>query len=161
MDQAACRTLLTRLIGEETSALEELARLLDVEHGHLQANDAAALQQAMRNRQGCVTRILRVDEERRQLCRSLGRPNDLKGLEQVMRWCDPDGTLVEPWRRCAEVAARAQKLNDRNGSLVGARLKHVQDRLSTLLAGRRSMHTYGRRGISSAADSGTLIAAEA
>ena len=161
MDQAACRTLLTRLIGEETDALEELVRLLGIEHGYLQANDATALQAAMRNRQGCVTRILRVDEERRQLCRGLGRSNDLKGLEQLMHWCDPNGTLVEPWRRCAEVAGRAQQLNDRNGSLVGARLKHVQGRLSTLLDGRRSMHTYGRRGIRSAADSGSLIAAEA
>ncbi len=161
MDPTACRTALARLIGEETSALQELAGLLAAEHGHLVANDVTALQADMRSRQACVTRILRVDEERRVLCRGLGRSHDLQGLEQLMRWCDPEGTLAGSWRQCAEAAGSAQQLNDRNGALVGARLKHVQERLGALLDSRRSINTYGRRGVHAAVDSGSILAAEA
>ena len=161
MDANACRATLARLIGEDIDALTQLMGLLDIEHGYLLANDVTALQEAMRRRQGCVTRILRVDQERAALCRVSGRANSLAGLTQLMRWCDPEGSLAAQWGRCAQLAGQAQQLNDRNGALVGARLKHVQDRLGTLLDNRRGTHTYGRRGQETVMDSGRLLAAEA
>lgn len=161
MDPAACRATLGRLIDQETGAVTELMSLLEREHEHLLANDVVALREAMRTRQQCVSRILRVDEERRRLCRSLGKPNSLAGLTQLMYWCDPQRTLAAAWQRCAETAARAQQLNDRNGMLVGVRLKHVRDRLGALLEGRRSSHTYGRKGGLPSLDSGRILAAEA
>ncbi len=161
MDQTTCRETFARLIGEETCALEELSALLEQEHEHLRANAIDELKSAMKQRQGCVTRILRVDEERRALCRAFGRQNDLKGLEQLLLWCDPEGRLAAGWRRCTEAAARAQQLNDRNGAMVGARLTHVRDRLGALLDSRRSMNTYGRRGFHATVDSGRILAAEA
>lgn len=161
MDQNSCRDTFARLIGEETDALGELATLLDREYEHLTANAIEELKAAMKQRQSCVTRILRVDEERKALCRKYGKTNDLAGLEQLMLWCDPELTLAEGWRKCTEAATHAQKLNDRNGTVVGVRLTHVRDRLGTLLDGRRSMNTYGRRGFHAATvDSGRLLAAK-
>jgi hypothetical protein len=93
-----------------------------------------------------VARIFRVDEERRALCLDLGHPLDLKGLEDLIRWCDPKGTLAGRWAECSDAAARCRKLNDRNGALVAARLKHVQARLGTLIESRREAVTYGPRG---------------
>lgn len=161
MDQNACRETFARLIGEESLALDELAGLLEREHEHIRTNAIEDLKLAMKQRQGCVTRILRVDEERRALCLAFGKSNDLKGLEQLLRWCDPAGTLAPGWQQCTEAAARAQKLNDRNGALVGARLTHVRDRLGALLDDRRGMNTYGRRGLHATVDSGRILAAEA
>lgn len=160
MDQATCRDRMRTLISEESSALTELAAMLDREHGHLTANDLAGLDSAMRERQRCVARILRVDEERRALCRALGRPHDLKGLELLLRWCDPQGTLAAEWARCSAAAARCRGLNDRNGALVGARLKHVQARLGALLASRRESITYGPRGMYSEVPAGRIVATE-
>ena len=160
MDQAACRETFARLIGEETHALDELATSLEHEHDHLKANATEELKVAIRQRQGCVTRILKVDEERRALCRSCGRSNDLAGLEQLLLWCDPEGTLVPEWRRCTEAAARAQQLNARNGALVGARLTQVREQLGVLLDSHRSMNTYGRRGVHAVVDAGRLVAAK-
>jgi flagellar biosynthesis/type III secretory pathway chaperone len=160
MNQMQCREKLGNLIKDESLALNELATLLDREHGFLEANDVVALEGATRERQRCVARICRVDEERRALCRDLGRPVDLEGLEDLLRWCDPKGSLSSSWAECSEAASKARNLNDRNGALVAARLKHVQARLGTLIA-RREASTYGPKGAYSQASTGRVLTAEA
>jgi len=161
MDQTQCREKLSRLMGDESSALGELSTLLDREHGFLEANDVVALEGASRERQRTVARIYRVDEERRALCRDLGYPLDVKGLEELIRWCDPKGTLAGGWAECSAAAEKCRQLNDRNGALVAARLKHVQARLGTLIDSRREAVTYGPRGAYSQAASGRVVATEA
>jgi flagella synthesis protein FlgN len=161
MDQSQCREKLGRLMGEESRALNELAVLLDREHGYLEANDVVSLQGANRERQRCVARIFRVDEERRALCRDRGHPLDIKGLEDLIRWCDPKGTLAGGWAECFAAADKCRRLNDRNGALVAARLTHVQARLGTLIESRREATTYGPRGVYSQASSGRVLSTEA
>jgi flagellar biosynthesis/type III secretory pathway chaperone len=151
MDPQTCRAQLKRLIQEETAALGELAVLLDREFTHMQANDVEALGAAMRERHKCVARILKVDDERRGLCRTLGRPHDLKGLEALLAWCDPERTLVAAWAGCTAAAIKCRSLNDRNGAMAGARLQNVQARLGMLIDGRRETVTYGPRGTCSVA----------
>lgn len=161
MDQTMCREKLGRLISDEGSALRELSVLLDREHGYLEANDVVSLEDATRERQRCVARICSVDEERRALCRDTGNTLDLNGLEQLIRWCDPKGTLTGGWAECCAAAAKCRQLNDRNGALVAARLQHVQARLGTLIESRRDAVTYGPRGAYSQASSGRVLATEA
>ncbi|HLJ78372.1 MAG TPA: flagellar protein FlgN [Acidobacteriaceae bacterium] len=161
MNQDECREQLGRLMVEEEAALSELSALLDREHGFLTENDVVALEGVSQERQYCVARIFRVDEERRALCTQVGYPLDPKGLEQLLLWCDPKGTLAPTWAKCSATALRCRSLNDRNGVLVGARLKHVQERLGTLIAGRREPATYGPRGIYSQGTAGRVLATEA
>jgi flagellar biosynthesis/type III secretory pathway chaperone len=161
MEAAMCREQLGRLLSDESRALVELSALLEREHGYLEANDAISLEGATRERQRCVTRIFRIDEERRALCRDLGYSLDLKGLEEMLRWCDPQGTLAAGWAECAAAAAQCRRFNDRNGALVAARLKHVQARLGTLIQSRREALTYGPRGAYAQASSGRVVATEA
>jgi flagella synthesis protein FlgN len=165
MDQPQCRERLARLIHDESKALSELAALLDREHGYLEANDVASLEGACRERQKCVARIFRVDEERCALCRDTGHSQDLKGLEELIRWCDPRGSLAAGWAECSAAADRCRRLNDRNGALVAARLTHVQARLGVLIESRREAVTYGPRGGPlvqySQPSSGCVVATEA
>ncbi len=161
MDPTQVREKLGNLIKDENVALTELSTLLDREHGFLEANDVTSLESATRERQRCVARIFRVDEERRALCRDMGRDVDLKGLEDLLRWCDPRGLLADSWAQCSEAAARCRNLNDRNGALVAARLKHVQARLGTLISSRRDASTYGPKGAYSQASTGRVLTAEA
>jgi flagella synthesis protein FlgN len=165
MDQSQCRERLGRLMGEEIKALNELAAVLDREHGYLEASDVASLEGVARERQRCVARIFRVDEERRALCRDMGHTLDLKGLEELIRWCDPKGTMAGGWAECSASAHRCRRLNDRNGALVAARLTHVQARLGTLIESRREAVTYGPRGGPrmgySQPSSGRVVATEA
>jgi flagellar biosynthesis/type III secretory pathway chaperone len=151
MDPHTCREQMQRLIQEETTALGELTVLLDREHTYMSANDVDALGEAMRERHKCVARILKVDDERRVLCRSLNRPHDLKGLEALLKWCDPQGTLAGAWAECTAAAINCRSQNDRNGALAGARLQNVQARLGVLVDGRRETVTYGPRGTCSVA----------
>ena len=151
MDQQTCRVKFGHLIQEETAALGELAVLLEREFTHLKDSEVEALGAAMRERQQCVVRILKVDDERRELCRALGRPFDLKGLQGLIAWCDPQGTLVSAWAACTAAATTCRSLNDRNSAMAGARLQHVQARLGLLIEGRRETVTYGPRGTCSVA----------
>jgi flagellar biosynthesis/type III secretory pathway chaperone len=152
---------LGRLISDETRALHELALLLEREHACLDANDVPSLEAASHERQKCVARIMRFDEERRTLCRVTGYPLDATGLEQLLRWCDPQRTLSTQWTECSDAASKCRRLNDRNGALVAARLLHVQARLGTLIAGARAPVTYGPRGAYKQASSGRVLAVEA
>lgn len=160
VDPRVCRERLARLIAEESGALDELAQHLEREHALLLAQDAAGLEAAIRSRRGCVARIIRADEERNALCRQLRFTADPQGLERLVRWCDPDGTLATGWKACAAAAAQCRTLNDRNGAFVGARLKHVQERLAALLGSRREPVTYGRRGGYEVSAAGRVIKTE-
>lgn len=160
MEPAACRERLSQLIAEEATALDELATLLERERELLAANDVAALDTTIRQRQRCVGRVLRADDARRALCQELGRPADGPGIEQILRWCDPRGTLAAGWKRCAAGAARCRTLNDANAALVGARLKHVQERLAALIRDRGETVTYGRQGGYAAGRLGGVVRTE-
>ena len=161
MEPAKCRETLGRLISDEGHALTELSGLLQREYVYLEANDVVSLEGATRERQRCVSKIFRVDEERRRLCTDLGYSLDLAGLEKLMRWCDPKGSLAPNWAECSAAAAKCRSQNDRNGALVGARLKHVQARLGTLIESSRQNVTYGPRGAYAQASAGRVVAIEA
>jgi flagellar biosynthesis/type III secretory pathway chaperone len=91
----------------------------------------------------------------------MGQPLDLKGLEALIRWCDPQGTLAGGWAKCSAAATKCRQLNDRNGALVAARLTHVQARLGTLIESRRETVTYGPKGGYSQPSSGGVVTTEA
>jgi flagellar biosynthesis/type III secretory pathway chaperone len=161
MDRAQCREQMSRLITEESTGLVQLTGLLDHEHGLLAAGDVVSLGAAINERQRCVGRIARVDEERRALCRTLNFTLDAKGLESLLRWCDPAGTLSARWSECAAAATRCRMLNDRNGAMVSTQLQHVRVRLGTLIQNGRETLTYRRDGAYSQGTVGRVLATEA
>ncbi len=161
MDPALCREKMSKLINEETTGLAQLMQLLEHEHGLLVAGDAVALGAAINERQRCVGRISRVDDERRMLCKARNLPLDAKGLESLLRWCDPAGTMSARWAECAAAANRCRMLNDRNGALVGTQLQHVRARLGTLIQSSRETLTYRRNGGYGQGTTGRMLATEA
>jgi flagellar biosynthesis/type III secretory pathway chaperone len=161
MDPAQCREKMNKLISEESTGLAHLVELLEHEHGLLVAGDAVALGAAINERQRCVGRIARVDDERRAMCRARNLTLDAKGLESLLRWCDPAGTLSARWSECASAAAHCRMLNDRNGALVGTQLQHVRARLGTLIQSSRETLTYRRNGGYSQGPVGRMLTTEA
>jgi len=123
VDPSVCREHLAKLIDEEVNALTRLEGLLDQEHEHLLANDVEALERTGEARQACIGELVRVDDDRRTLCRMLNLPADRFGLDRMLKWCDPEATLQSRIAECAERAGRCRGLNDRNGALVTARIK--------------------------------------
>jgi flagellar biosynthesis/type III secretory pathway chaperone len=152
---------MAKLIGEESGGLAQLGDLLEHEHGLLAAGDVVNLEAAINERQRCVGRISRLDDERRALCQAANVTLDAPGLEKLLRWCDPQGTLSSRWAECAQAAIRCRVLNDRNGALVSTQLQHVRARLNTLLQSTRETLTYGRKGGYNQGSVGRVLAAEA
>jgi len=158
LEANTCREALASLIHQEVSALDELAGLLDREHGLLVANDVATLETVMQERQDVVGRLLRTEEERRSLCRMHGRGVDAAGIDDLMAWCDSQGSLRAKWADCAKGATRCRELNDRNGALVNARMKRVETLLGVLTGGSQETPTYGPKGAYSTSRPGRVLA---
>ena len=57
----------------------------------LQTRDVEGLEKAGTARQQCIGHILRIEDERRALCRATGRSEDPAGLHSLLAWCDPTG----------------------------------------------------------------------
>ena len=146
MDPGVCREHLEKLLAEEVGALSQLESLLDREHELLVANDVDELERAGDARQACVGILVRVEDERRTLCRMMNVPADKTGLDRLLTWCDPSGTLKRRWSGCADLATRCRDLNDRNGALVTARLKRTEGMLNVITGRANHPKVYGKQG---------------
>src|SRR5688500_4818951 len=144
MDQPTCRTRLARLLADETALLTQLAQQLQQEHEHLAANDVERLEQAGETRQQTIVKLLRLEDDRRALCRQLGRDMDRNGLALLLAWCDPEGTTAAAQATCTELAGRCRTQNERNGALVTARLPRVTGMLD-MLGDSATPRTYDQR----------------
>ena len=155
IDPSAYRDSLSRLLGDEYSLLIQLERQLVREHGLLSKGDIEGLESVGSERQACVAALLKLEDERLGLCRMLGHSPDLKGLETLLRWCDPQGLLRQPLQDCTDLAGRCRDQNTRNGMLVNARLQRVSGVLGLLTSNEASPATpiYGRKGNAFAAPS--------
>ncbi len=125
----------------------------------LKVNDVAALNATAVERQERIGALARIEEQRRSLCRMHGHSADLAGLQKLMTWCDPSGSLMSRLRVCADGAARCRDLNDRNGTLVNARLKRVEGLLGVLTGRGQQGPTYGPKGAYTASRAGRVLGA--
>jgi flagellar biosynthesis/type III secretory pathway chaperone len=145
-DVDVCREHLGSLLTEEVDALRELEDVLRREHDVLGAKNVAAIERIALVRAQMMGDLARTEEQRRSLCTMHGYTADWLGLEGLMAWCDPDGTLLSRLRECAQRATRCRDLNVKNGTLVAARLKQVEGMLTALTGGANQPVTYGPKG---------------
>ena len=129
-DPTLCREQLATLMAAENAHLAALEGLLTQEYDLLQTRDAEGLEKAGAARQQCLAHILRIEDERRALCRATGRDEDTTGLHGLLAWCDPTGLLMPAMQEYRERTQRCRERNDRNGMLVNGRLQ-------------QDAHTYG------------------
>jgi flagellar biosynthesis protein FlgN len=157
-----CREQLNKLIAAETEVLARLEDLLNQEHEVIAKNDIEALDRAGDVRQSCIVELARIQDERRALCRMNDLPTDPQGIERLLQWCDPSRELQRLWASCADRARRCRDANERNGALVGARLKRVEGLLGVLTGrGANGTPLYSSTGASQNAGAGRLLAAKA
>jgi len=161
VDAALTRDHLARLLSEENAALAAFEALLDREHAALKTRDIDALEELSNARQGSVTQLLKLEDERRSVCSMLGYDTDLSGLAKLIAWCDPRRSLAGAYEECSGRARRCRDLNDRNGILVGAQIKRVEGLLGAI-TGVGAPRAYGPRGSQAyASTAGQVLSAEA
>jgi flagellar biosynthesis/type III secretory pathway chaperone len=162
VDAALTRDHMTRLLAEENGALLEFETLLEREHVALRSRDIDALEALADARQSSVTRMLKLEDERRSVCSMHGYETDLAGLARLIAWCDPKRSLAAAYEECATRARRCRDLNDRNGILVGAHMKRVAGMLGAITGTSAEPRAYGpRRANAWSAPAGQVLTAEA
>jgi flagellar biosynthesis/type III secretory pathway chaperone len=159
MDATLCREHLAELTREELALLGQLHSLLEEERQVIASADLKRLQRTTELRQERVAALARTDEQRRALCRLHGQPADAPGLGKVLKWCDPQGTLLPLLRETHELARKCRDSNERNGALVAAHLKRVDQRLRALRGRADRAATYGPRGDLTGAHGGRALGA--
>jgi flagellar biosynthesis protein FlgN len=159
MDPNLCREHLGVLFSEEIDVLGQLEELLQSERDALNANDIEALEATALARQQRVGELTRIEEQRRSLCRLHGNSADLAGLERIVAWCDPAGSLVSRLRDCGQRAARCRDLNDRNGALVKTHLKRVEGILGVITGSSGQPVTYDATGSAGGQRAGRILGA--
>ena len=161
MDAHLTREHMARLLAEENGALAEFEDLLEREHAALKARDIDALEALADARQDSLTRMLKLEDERRSVCSMHGYDIDLTGLAKLIAWCDPRRSLAAAYDACATRARRCRDLNDRNGILVAAQMKRVEGLLGAI-TGTPKQATYGpRQAAQYGGGAGQVISAEA
>jgi flagellar biosynthesis/type III secretory pathway chaperone len=158
LDPDVCREHLGEVLTEEATLLAELRGLLDHEYEVLSSKDAVALEKTILARQEKVGSLARLEEHRRSLCSLHGYSPDYSGLERVLIWCDPRGTLVSRLRECARLAAECRDLNERNGTMVAVKLKRVEGLLGSLER-PASADTYSANGSAAPTRPGRVLGA--
>ncbi len=159
MNPQLCREHLAELLQEQLELLTRLQTLLDQERSVIDSRDLKGLKAATEARQQCVTALAGIEDQINALCRMHGHSADRAGLERLSRWCDPRGELTQRLRQSVERALRCRELNDRNGILVSARLKHVGALLQSLTGRNERVATYGPRGYLGRATVGRILGA--
>ena len=159
LDRDVCREHLAEVLAEEAALLGELRTLLEREYEVLGTKDAVAVEKTVLARQERVGALARVEEHRRSLCSLHGYSADYAGLEGLIVWCDPQGTLVSRLRECAKRAADCRDLNERNGTLVAAKLKRVEGLLGVLTGRSSSADTYNANGSNAPTRPGRVLGA--
>jgi flagellar biosynthesis protein FlgN len=122
-DPTQCREQLATLMAGVNAQLAALEGLLTQEHAMLQTRDAEGLEKAGSARQECLGHILRIEDERRALCRATGHGDEPSGLQSLLAWCDPTGLLAPAMQEYRDRTQRCRDQNDRNGFLVNGRLQ--------------------------------------
>ena len=159
LDRDVCREHLAEVLAEEAGLLDELRTLLEREYEVLGTKDAIAVEKAVLARQERVGALARVEEHRRSLCTLHGYSADYAGLEGLIVWCDPQGTLVSRLRECAKLAADCRDLNERNGTLMAAKLQRVEGLLGALTGRSSSADTYNANGSNAPTRPGRVLGA--
>lgn len=161
MEAAQCREVLMRIAQDEIRLLQQLEVLLQQEHDYITANDIDSLERAGAQRQDCIAQLMKLGDERRDLCRMLGKGSDLAAVSALLAWCDPHGTLAPLMTEHAQRSSACRAQNERNGALVGARMARLNNMLGLLNGGQGAVYGPGGTRDPALPTSGRLVAASA
>jgi flagellar biosynthesis/type III secretory pathway chaperone len=145
LERADVRSLLSRILDEESQLLGELETLLREETAILKSDDVDAIARIGSTRQHCIDALTRLDAERTDTCRMLSFGQGRGAVSKLYGWCDPGGALESRWLSNLNIARRCQRLNDTNGAVVTARLSRVQQLLMAI-RGTAAPPVYSARG---------------
>lgn len=117
--------------GEMHQSVQALLQALDAEREALDTGNVEALGLAGSRKQELMLRLEQLDTERRQLALELTATH---------------APATPSWLAIAQALRQCQQLNQRNGSIVGQRLRTVRQALAVLTGASADGNVYDRNG---------------
>jgi flagella synthesis protein FlgN len=125
----------------ELNALRVFADLLEKEQQVLLGTNADELLDLVNKKNELTAKLLNLSQARRK---SFVADATESETENLLHRTAPNAVPV--WREIRKLAAHAQHLNQTNGEMIQARLRHSQQALTVLHSAANSVSLYGANG---------------
>ncbi len=148
---------LAKLMDQEIETARTLFETLRDETQAL-GRDPDALEQAAQRKQGLVSRMESLHNQRCALLQSSGCPASRGGLETFISRFDHGGRLRKRWASLLEITGQCRDANLSNGAVVELSRQHLRQALAALHGQSSQTVTYGASGESQAAAFSRVLA---
>ena len=140
------RNQVLSLLKDTLAAAEALTAVLADERSALEAEERRALLAAVERKSSCIDRMRDLDVRRAELCVAFGFADNSRPMDDLIDWCDADGSIRSAWNRLLSKAADGASINLTNGAIIRARRQHFESGLNMLRGTTPGMDTYGHDG---------------
>lgn len=146
MNRLEYRQRLAELLRQEQNSAQRLHSELERQHEGLASSQPELIEASAHATQQHVQALAALEKQRNALAARLGYSGDNDGMEQLIRWCDYDGTLAQQWRKLLEMARRCRDSNQVNGAVVDINRRRIRQALGILRGQLSDAELYGRSG---------------
>lgn len=146
MNRLEYRQRLADLLQQEQTGTLSLLTELERQQQSLASAQPELIEASAQATQQHIQSLEALEKKRNALAARLGYSGDNDGMEQLIRWCDYDGTLAQQWRKLLEMARRCRDCNQVNGAVVDINRRRVRQALGILRGQQSEAELYGRSG---------------
>lgn len=146
MNRLEYRQRLANLLQQEQLSASRLLTALEQQHQSLVESEPAQIEANAKTSYNCIQELEELEKKRNALAARLNYSGDNSGMEELIRWCDYDGTLGIQWRKLLDLARRCRDCNQVNGTVVDINRRRVRQALGILRGQQSDAELYGRSG---------------
>lgn len=130
----------------EYTTFQHFLQTLEAEQDALVTGKTDLLPELTQKKMEHVGALSRLAEKRNHHLAELGLEPHQKGMETWLKQHEPASEIDTLWNDLLQLAATAKTINQINGGMIGDRLRHNQQALSTLLSASNQLSVYGPDG---------------
>lgn len=146
MNRLEYRQRLANLLQQEQISASRLLITLEQQQQSLAELQPVRIEASANASYSCIQELDQLEKKRNALAARLGYAATNAGMEDLIRWCDYDGTLGIQWRKLLELARRCRDCNQVNGAVVDINRRRVRQALGILRGQQTDAELYGRSG---------------
>ena len=137
---------MSKILGQELAASEQLLQLLAAEKIAISARDIPAFEEAIEMKRSVQERLARYEQQRIQLLESSGMQHGPDSMDDYLKDCQDDGRLPDLWQRLLSTATDCRDHNRQNHQLVELFSAHTSKALRVLRGEATEENVYGPDG---------------
>jgi flagella synthesis protein FlgN len=133
----------------ECQAFEEFCDILRTEQKTLTAGETDKLMELAQHKSDKIVLLSHLAEKRNRFLGAQPLSPDQSGMEHWLERhaAEREGEIGTAWRRLLDLARSAQRLNQENGAMIEAKMRHNQQALAVLQSAAAQASLYGPDGM--------------